>query len=347
MQRKKMKLRDWETETPENTTPLVSVCCTTFQHVNYIRDAIEGFLNQAVNFSVEIIIRDDASTDGTATIVEEYATKYPSVIRPILNKENLWTKGVSPMRDCMSYAQGKYIAVCEGDDYWTDPNKLQRQVDFLEANKEYVICSHRYKVFNEETKEWKPDYGHSLFAENIEGIEFDNDFNLNKDWLTKTMTVVFRKECLDLPTLCKYQYARDIHIYYHLLKIGKGYCMNYDAAVYRQHLGGVHSLISEYNRIVAHYKLFSELYLKNKKDDVLNRLLLYYKDLFYCDIINKLAEEKYSKSLRLDIKYFLKTEYSLEGLRVCKYSLKFLLPIMKSLVKKTIPQKTTSCNPQS
>ena len=123
----------------DNKQPLVSICCITYNHKDYIREAIEGFLMQKTTFPIEIIIHDDASTDGTAIIVEEYAEKYPDIFVSILQKENQWSKGGGSInaRFVFPRARGKYIALCEGDDYWTDPLKLQKQVDFLEANEDY------------------------------------------------------------------------------------------------------------------------------------------------------------------------------------------------------------------
>jgi len=127
--------------------PLVSICCITYNHAPYIRDAIEGFLMQKTNFPYEIIIHDDASTDGTAEIVKEYADKYPDLIVSILQKENQYSKGLKPL----SYfvfpnAEGKYIALCEGDDYWTDPLKLQKQFDFMEKHKDCSMSFHRSRM---------------------------------------------------------------------------------------------------------------------------------------------------------------------------------------------------------
>ena len=104
-----------------NIEPLVSICCLTYNHAPYIRDAIEGFLMQKTNFPVEILIHDDASTDGTADIIREYETRYPDIIKPIYQTENQYSKGVKISREYQfSRARGKYIALCEGDDYWTD-----------------------------------------------------------------------------------------------------------------------------------------------------------------------------------------------------------------------------------
>ena len=132
----------------KSSKPLVSVCFITYNHVSFIKDAIEGFLMQKTNFPYEIIIHDDASTDGTSEIVKEYADKYPDLIVPILQKENQYSKkGVGILRDFIyPRTKGKYIAFCEGDDYWTDPLKLQKQFDFMEKYPDCSMCFHRSKI---------------------------------------------------------------------------------------------------------------------------------------------------------------------------------------------------------
>lgn len=115
--------------------PFVSICCITYNQEKYIEDTIKGFLAQKTSFPIEIIIHDDASTDNTAVIVKEYADKYPEKIHPIYQVENQFSKGIKVSATYVwPQAKGKYIALCEGDDYWTDPFKLQKQVDFLESN---------------------------------------------------------------------------------------------------------------------------------------------------------------------------------------------------------------------
>lgn len=121
----------------------VTVVCTAFNHERYLRDALEGFVRQETDFPFEILVNDDASTDGTAAILREYAEKYPALIRPIYQEKNLYSQGVN-IYDAVFYpvARGEYIAICEGDDYWTDPRKLQLQADFLDAHPDYVACVH-------------------------------------------------------------------------------------------------------------------------------------------------------------------------------------------------------------
>jgi glycosyltransferase involved in cell wall biosynthesis len=126
----------------------VSICCLTYNHEGLIRDALKGFLMQETNFPFEIVIHDDASTDGTQAIIREYQAAYPDLIRPIFQTENQLSKtGVYPFwTELYPAARGKYIAECDGDDYWTDPQKLQKQFDFLEANPDYAMCHHDYLI---------------------------------------------------------------------------------------------------------------------------------------------------------------------------------------------------------
>lgn len=121
----------------------VSICCLTYNHRDYIRQAIDGFLMQKANFNYEIIIHDDASTDGTVDILKEYQGKYTEKIRLLLQEENQTTKGIVITRNFLfPQVRGKYIAYCEGDDFWTYDGKLQEQYDLMEAHPEISACYH-------------------------------------------------------------------------------------------------------------------------------------------------------------------------------------------------------------
>ncbi len=128
---------------------MVSINCNTYNHEPYIRQCLDGFVMQKTNFKYEVLVHDDASTDGTADIIREYEEKYPDIIKPIYQVENQYSKGVK-----ISYAyqypraKGKYIAFCEGDDYWTDPLKLQKQYEAMEAHPEIDMCAHTVQVIN-------------------------------------------------------------------------------------------------------------------------------------------------------------------------------------------------------
>lgn len=143
-------VRITEQSWPKEAVPVVTVRCITYNHANFIRDAIEGFLMQETTFPLEIIIHDDASTDGTADIIREYEAMYPQLFRTMLQKENQYSKGLESWarvrKRCNELVRGEFIAVCEGDDYWTSPHKLQRQVEALESNPEVSLCYHRHEV---------------------------------------------------------------------------------------------------------------------------------------------------------------------------------------------------------
>ena len=128
----------------EDTRPvIVSIRCTVYNHELYLRDCLEGFVMQKTSFRFEAIVHDDASTDRSAAIIKEYAEKYPDIIKPIYETENQYSKHDGSLGRIMTEAcRGKYIAFCEGDDYWIDPLKLQKQVDFLEYNTDYLSLIH-------------------------------------------------------------------------------------------------------------------------------------------------------------------------------------------------------------
>jgi glycosyltransferase involved in cell wall biosynthesis len=127
---------------------LLTVSCITYNHVHFIRKCFEGILMQETNFNYEVLIHDDASTDGTTAIIREYEMKYPGIVKPLIQTVNQYSQGKKGIYATYNHsrAQGKYMALCEGDDYWTDPHKLQRQVDFLERHPECTMCYHPSRV---------------------------------------------------------------------------------------------------------------------------------------------------------------------------------------------------------
>lgn len=128
---------------------MVSICCITYNHEKYISQAIEGFLSQKTDFEFEILIHDDASTDNTAEIIKKYAQMHPDIVKPILQTENQHSKGISISRTYnFPRAKGKYIALCEGDDYWISEYKLQQQVDYMESHPDCTLCFHNAVIVN-------------------------------------------------------------------------------------------------------------------------------------------------------------------------------------------------------
>ena len=246
-----------------HNNPLVSIRCWTFNHGPYIRQCLDGFVMQKTDFPFVAIVVDDASTDNEeqevlwgvinnelvpSTIQKEETEDYVKVIATHNTNHNctfiflfLKYNHYSIKKNKLPYLKlleekTKYIAICEGDDYWTDPLKLQKQVDFLESNPGYSCVFHRYLIHNEATKETKlvPDkYFDTPSNQNEEVYEFNNEYNLFVQWTTKTLTVLYRRDIYNDNYLSKFKYRRDVHHFYYLLNHGKGACMSFTGGVYR------------------------------------------------------------------------------------------------------------------
>lgn len=132
---------------------MVTVRCLVYNHAPYIRQCLDGIVMQKTNFHFEAIVHDDASTDGSALIISQYAERYPNIIKPIYESENQYSKSDGSLSRIMNeHTKGKYIAFCEGDDFWTDPYKLQKQIDLLESNVECGLCYTKASVYNDIAK---------------------------------------------------------------------------------------------------------------------------------------------------------------------------------------------------
>lgn len=142
---------------------VVSIRCLTYNHAPYIRQCLDGFVMQKTNFRFEAIVHDDASTDGTQDIIREYEKKYPDIIKPIYEVENQYRKGT--LRAIMDNAvseSSKYIAICEGDDYWTDPYKLQKQVDYLDGHPKCGLVWAKARCYYQNKGKFKGTTGHYM-----------------------------------------------------------------------------------------------------------------------------------------------------------------------------------------
>ena len=212
--------------------PIVTVWCLAYNQKDFIRDALEGFVMQKTTFPFEVIVHDDASTDGTTAIVQEYARQYPEIIKPVIETENQWQKGglkyiIHIMNE--KYCNGKYIAFCEGDDYWTAPHKLQQQVDFLESHSEYSMCFHSAKKkYETKARAW-------INCENIEDRDYDaTDIFVN--WTVPTASVMCRREAMEFYANLKHPERiqnYDIFIFLSCAMIGKLRGMHEQMSVYR------------------------------------------------------------------------------------------------------------------
>lgn len=175
--------------------PLVSVRCLVYNHEPYLRQCLDGFVMQKTDFPFEAIVHDDASTDNSAAIIREYAEKYPDIIKPIYESENQYRKGtIGKIMDNAISPFSKYIAICEGDDYWTDPLKLQKQVDVMEKYPECTMCCSNGFSYSE------TDHTSSLINPiPVEESRFlsAHEVFLEENALIPTCSMCYRKEIAD------------------------------------------------------------------------------------------------------------------------------------------------------
>lgn len=222
----------------KDTKPLVSIRCLVYNHEPYLRQCLDGFVMQKTNFAFEAIVHDDASTDNSAAIIREYAEKYPDIIKPIYETENQFSKKDGSLRKIMNEAihpDAKYVAFCEGDDYWTDPNKLQLQVEFMKRYSECTLTYHACKnILEEKDKEYY------LMGETV------NESYQKEELLEypfQTATILIKKEVLfsDLykravSTRCS---SGDMVLYLTADALGKIMGINKQMSVYRRHETGI------------------------------------------------------------------------------------------------------------
>jgi len=211
-----------------NMEPLVSICCITYNHVAHISQCLDGFLMQKTTFIFEILIHDDASTDGTADIIRKYVAKYPHLIKPVYQVENQYSKGVKIMSTYnYSRARGKYIALCEGDDYWIDPLKLQKQIDVLESDSSIGLVYTDFYVYDENEKRMT---SFPLKVKNGDGFSECLKGELGI-W---TLTVCFRKSLLiDLPVLGENYFSGDRLLWLEFTRKSNIQFLPYKTSVYR------------------------------------------------------------------------------------------------------------------
>jgi glycosyltransferase involved in cell wall biosynthesis len=232
--------------------PLLTIACLTYNHEDYIAQTLDSFLEQQTRFPFEVLINDDASTDGTTAIVREYARRFPNIIKAIVQPVNLYQKGTPPCPELFGKGQGKYIAYCEGDDYWTDPLKLQKQVDFLESHHDYVITYHDAIAFDSEGPK-----GIQLVGE---GQGDASSLELMKGRSISTLTACFRNVLHELPPELARSPLGDL-VWWALLGVhGKGkYLADIKPAAYRVHPGGVFSMRSDKKKLQMTLHTYSNM----------------------------------------------------------------------------------------
>jgi glycosyltransferase involved in cell wall biosynthesis len=210
-------------------SPKVSIVSIAYNQEGYIRQALESFVAQKTSFRFEVVIADDCSTDKTPEIIREYARNYPDIFRATLRKKNLgsWQNFLSVLQD----ARGDYIALCEGDDYWTDPEKLQKQADFLDNNTDYALCFHPVRVIfdNNEEKE-------TIYPDIKDESKFTVKELLQHNFIQTNSVMYRRQKYENMPANIM---PGDLYIQLYHAQFGKIGFIDEVMSVYRRHAGGI------------------------------------------------------------------------------------------------------------
>ncbi len=288
-----------------NVKPLVSIRCTTFNQEKYIAECIEGFLIQETDFPFEVCVHDDASKDSTASIVREYEAKYPKIIKTIYETENQWSKqDGSFTRVVTSMLTSKYVAMCEGDDYWVDPQKLQIQVEFLENNPEYSMTFHDAIIKNEPGVPEKLDVYPSMEDRDYTATE------MFAKWTVPTASMIYRREVLDFKLKDPDAVLNgDIYLVEKCAAMGKVRCFNKKMSVYRRQPSGVTWDSSrKIKRLLAYPRHYEGLRDSFPKIDrrLINRSICsaYFNTLPYLPFARKIG--CIFKAVKISPKYFVK-----------------------------------------
>lgn len=277
---------------------MVSVCCVTYNHEKYIAEALNSFLMQKTTFQYEIIIGEDCSLDNTRKIIEDYCLRHPDKIKLVTDNVNVGA--MNNQTRTFSHAKGKYIAMCDGDDYWTDPFKLQKQVDFMESQSDSAICCHYSRVIDENGE---LVYEHPTPIK----LEFDyGDVLLGKKEETRTCSVMLKNN-QHINEICQQNWYQRTHGADTFLKLyalenekGKLYVLPEVMSVYRLHKDGIWSMIdakvrknkmiSDFNILIRHF---------NYSDEHRRALLKIYISQFLLFDIKNLKIKKAINTLRM------------------------------------------------
>ena len=220
--------------------PLVAIQCLVYNHEPYLRECLNGFVSQQTDFSFVAIVHDDASSDNSTAIIREYAERYPNIIKPIYEVENQWSKNDDSFLRIISKAlentQCKYIAICEGDDFWTDPLKLQKQVDILEADESLMACCTNSSVVDEHGNVLEKRWAKPIVPNSIEGKYTLRDF-FDQGHSYPTASVVYRRSHFnEINAKCKVMqnpYLGDWTLWIAILCFGDMYYLDDVTCAYR------------------------------------------------------------------------------------------------------------------
>ena len=300
------------------------------------QDVIKKYLEKEFDLSKDSETRNEETDDYVMTFAK-HKTNKNCFFAVYFLKYNHFSNLSTKLRKLQYIAEwhnsAKYIALCEGDDYWTSPHKLQKQVGFLDEHEDYSCCCHRFKIYYENTDTWTDDFVGKAFDKhpNVEGLEVTNSENFRTRF-TSTLTLCFRKSVYDSIVWPPYKYGRrDFNSHYHLLKLGKVWCFADYMAVYRKNDGGAWSKLSPIEGAYVRLDCYEDLYKYHPTDNDIRGAYSYWLDKFYNEFViptfrqHKLAKNNI-KNLCVYIKHCRKARFPL--LTVLKNSAKCFVALL-------------------
>ncbi len=325
---------------------LVSIVCNAFNHEKYIADALESFVKQKTNFEFEVLVYDDASPDNTAQIIRQYEEKYPDIIKPVYQTVNQYSRGLMPEWQNIGRATGKYIAMCEGDDYWLDENKLQKQIDYMEAHPDCSFCfTNGYVDCDGELLTDRPIIP---WDPNAVIKKDSSDYNAGEVELIgyiPTCSFMFRRENGFVP-VAEGSFKGDAYMKLSATSFGYAHYMDERAVAYRR--GVAESETASWGRDVNRYARMCDAFIKlydsirepteHKYDDVFNMRVCQWEIIKYFTLEDYEALKKIAKSGRL--KYLRKANFYSQ----LTYSAKCRIPKVFHGVRKLGKKIVTSLN---
>lgn len=309
-----------------NTKPLVSIVCLTYNEEQFVRDTFDNFLSQKTTFPFEVLVYDDASQDSTPDIIREYAAKYPDIFRVTLYEENNFKKGLGfyGLRVGFNEAAGKYIAYCEGDDYWCDDLKLQKQIDFLEAHPEYNVCAHETQIRNDyDSKENGILFSHTkvnIFLDRTKRQHYTFEDTLTGN-IFHISSMMFRNSPIQWPEWICGVTALDMVLFMMLAEKGDIYRLNDVMSVYRHNVSSITSTQRQFGNQVAFNNKSIELvsqmdeYWTHKYHKQISYVIArYYMSNMFCYLsksyrnyamARKMAKKAFALNKYVFVKYFV------------------------------------------
>lgn len=303
---------------PTRRRPLLTVAVICYNHERFLRDCLEGIIAQRIDFEMEVVVVDDASTDGSRLIIEEYMSRHPGMFTPVFHKENIYSQGRSPiMESVLPNVRGKYLIFCEGDDFWTYPEKLRTQVDFLEKHPDYSACCHHYVVKDEDD----PHRAQVMF--NLRHSRRLDVYDLLIEPQLQTATLMLRSDIFlhdeDFHSFFSPQHFNDVALFLAVLHAGKVYGFREWRSTYRIHGGGTSQNVTDEEKVSRHcrlmrrlgtlyggrYRGLDKMYLTHlRMRDMLAEATYMRRDGRYLAYIGRMI-----KAFRFSPKHFLKTYY--------------------------------------